>query len=63
MTAFYLIYDTQKIMGGKRVEIGIDDYILASYILYQDIIILFIKLLKILMENKERDEGKKKSKK
>ena len=34
LAAFYLIYDTQLIMGGKRLEIGIDDYILASFVLY-----------------------------
>ena len=45
--SFYLIYDTQLIMGGKRYEIDIDDYILGAIILYTDIITIFIYLLKI----------------
>ena len=45
--SFYLIIDTQLIMGGKRYEIEIDDYILAAIILYTDIITIFIYLLRI----------------
>lgn len=45
--SFYLLFDTQLIMGGKRYEIGIDDYIMAAMILYLDIINIFLELLKI----------------
>ncbi len=40
--SFYLLFDTQLIMGGKRYEIGIDDYIMATMILYLDIINIFL---------------------
>jgi FtsH-binding integral membrane protein len=44
----YLIYDTQLIVGNKELQLSIDDYILASFMLYTDIINLFINLLQIL---------------
>jgi len=43
--SFYLLFDTQLIMGGKRYEIEIDDYIIGAIILYTDIITNFIYLL------------------
>ena len=49
-------------MGGKRAEIGIDDYIMASFILYSDIIMIFLKILKILSEMSEKKEDKEKKK-
>jgi protein lifeguard len=45
--SFYLLFDTQLIMGGKRYEIEIDDYIVGAIILYTDIITIFIYLLRI----------------
>ena len=52
---FYLVYDTQLIMGGKSYEISMDDYIfgkisliLAAVMLYIDIIQLFLEILKLL---------------
>ena len=45
--SIYLIVDTQLIMGGKRYEIEIDDYILGAIILYTDIIMLFLYLLQL----------------
>jgi len=45
--SFYLLFDTQLIMGGKRYSIDIDDYIMAAMILYLDIINIFLQLLKI----------------
>jgi FtsH-binding integral membrane protein len=45
--SFYLLFDTQLIMGGKRYQIDIDDYIMAAMILYLDIINIFLQLLKI----------------
>jgi FtsH-binding integral membrane protein len=47
--SFYIIYDTQMIMGGKRrYQMSIDSYILASVLLYLDIINLFLEILKLL---------------
>lgn len=46
---FYLIYDTQLIMGGKAHGLSIDDYILGAMIIYIDIMILFLRILRILM--------------
>ena len=45
---FYLIVDTQMIMGGKNVELSIDEYILAAMMLYIDIIQIFLYLLRFL---------------
>ena len=41
----FLIFDTQLILGGKRYQIDIDDYILGAFILYTDIIMIFLYLL------------------
>ena len=53
--SFYLIYDTQLIIGGEDhyAKIGNDDYILGAIILYLDIINLFIYILQILSSNKD----------
>ncbi len=44
---FYIIFDTQLILGKGRYQIGMDDYILGAVIIYIDIINLFLELLKI----------------
>jgi len=46
--AIYLVFDTQLIMGGKRFQLEIDDYIIAALQLYLDVIILFLEILKLL---------------
>ena len=43
----FLIYDTQMIAGGRKYELSLDDYIIGALILYMDIIILFLEILKI----------------
>jgi protein lifeguard len=48
-----LIIDTQLILGGKNVELTMDNFVLGAVILYIDIVQLFIEILKII--------GKKKS--
>ena len=45
---FYLIVDTQMIMGGKNIELSIDEYVLAAMLLYIDIIQIFLYLLRFL---------------
>lgn len=48
--SFYIIYDTQLIVGGshKRYQFGIDEYCFAALNLYMDIINLFLGLLRIV---------------
>jgi len=45
--SFYLIYDTQLIMGGKRYGLDMDDYIIAAIIIYLDIIMIFLYILSL----------------
>lgn len=42
---FYLVFDTQLILGGKRYELDKEDYIFGAVILYLDIINIFLYLL------------------
>jgi len=48
--SFYIVYDTQLIMGGKhqKVQFGVDDYVFAALNIYLDIINLFISLLQLM---------------
>ena len=51
--SIYIIIDTQMIVGGKnRFQIDEDRYILASVILYLDIINLFLEILRLMGDNK-----------
>ena len=48
LLAVYIVYDTQLIIGNNsKLKFSIDDYILASFCLYLDIVNLFIRLLHI----------------
>jgi FtsH-binding integral membrane protein len=53
--SFYLIFDTQLIIGGedRYAKIGNDDYILASIMLYLDIINIFLFIVDILSASKD----------
>lgn len=44
----YIIYDTQLIMGKGELKLEIDDYILGAFMLYVDIVNLFLYLLELL---------------
>lgn len=48
--SFYIIYDTQLIVGGrhKRHEFTVDDYVFAALNLYLDIINLFMDILSLV---------------
>uniref|UniRef100_A0A336LQ22 CSON000213 protein n=1 Tax=Culicoides sonorensis TaxID=179676 RepID=A0A336LQ22_CULSO len=47
--SFYLIYDTQKMMGGEhKYSISPEEYIFAALNLYLDIINLFLHILRII---------------
>jgi len=51
--SFYIVYDTQLIVGGKHErQFGIDDYCMAAISLYMDIIQLFLFLLQLFGERK-----------
>ena len=43
----YLIFDTQLIAGGRRHELSIDDYVVGAMLIYTDIMMIFLELLKI----------------
>lgn len=47
--SFYIVYDTQLIVGGKHKKhsFGVDDYVFAALNIYLDIINLFVYLLQI----------------
>ena len=45
---FYLIYDTQLIIGRFENKLSLDDYVLGAIMLYVDIIRIFLEILKIL---------------
>jgi len=51
---FYIIFDTQLIVGGshKQHEFGVDDYCFAVLTLYLDIINLFLNLLSLFGEGR-----------
>ena len=44
----YLIYDTQLIAGGHEYSLTYDEYIVGAMLIYVDIMMLFIELLRIL---------------
>lgn len=47
--SIYLIYDTQLIIGGDHhYKLSLDDYIIGALIIYTDIILLFLRILRIL---------------
>eukprot|EP00933_Yihiella_yeosuensis_P079368 TRINITY_DN918_c0_g1_i4.p1 TRINITY_DN918_c0_g1~~TRINITY_DN918_c0_g1_i4.p1 ORF type:complete len:270 (-),score=37.82 TRINITY_DN918_c0_g1_i4:333-1142(-) len=50
--SFYLVFDTQMIIGGKHTQFqfSIDDYCMAAIALYLDIIQLFIHILQLIGE-------------
>jgi len=45
--SFYLIYDTQMIMGKGQLRLGVDDYVYGALQLYLDIIQLFLYILQL----------------
>mmetsp|Transcript_28501 Transcript_28501/g.81630 ORF Transcript_28501/g.81630 Transcript_28501/m.81630 type:complete len:276 (+) Transcript_28501:86-913(+) len=45
---FYIIYDTQMVVGGKKHEISVDDYVEATIELYLDVINMFMFLLELM---------------
>jgi len=58
--SFYIVYDTQLIMGGqhKKHQFSIDEYVWAALNIYLDIINLFIKVLQLMGEKKDKKNKK-----
>ena len=46
--SLYLVYDVQLIAGGRKYELGPDDYIPAALAVYLDIINLFLFILRLV---------------
>ncbi len=44
---FFLIYDTQLLAGGHKYSLDLDEYILGAMMIYIDIIMIFVELLKL----------------
>ena len=44
----FLIYDTQLIAGGGKWKLSYDDYVVGALLLYVDIMMLFLEILKLL---------------
>ena len=53
LTSIYLIFDTQLVIGEKKNFISMDLYILAALTIYIDIIVLFIRILRIFGTKKK----------
>merc|ERR1719343_1370915 len=57
---FYIVYDTQLIIGGShKVQFSIDDYCFAALNLYLDVINLFQQILRLLGDQKKDKKDKK----
>ena len=52
MYGLYLVHDTQLIAGDKKYALGYDDYIIGALIIYIDIVMLFLELLKVFGDKK-----------
>ena len=48
--SFYIIYDTQLILGRQTIKYKPDDYMIASINLYLDIINMFVYILEMINE-------------
>nr|CAI5853163.1 unnamed protein product [Callosobruchus analis] len=48
LLSMFLMYDTQQVVGGKRIQLSTEEYILGALTLYIDIITIFILLLDII---------------
>ncbi len=44
----YIVIDTQLIVGGKTIQLDIDDYYTGAMLLYVDIISIFLYILQLL---------------
>ena len=49
----YLVIDTQMIMGGRTIELSVDEDYVAALLLYIDIIMIFLYIMKLFGQNEE----------
>ena len=47
----YLVIDTQMIIGGRTIQLSLDEEYIGAMMLYIDIIMIFIYLLQLLKGN------------
>ena len=45
--SLFLVYDTQRIMGGKKHSISPEEHIFASITIYIDVVYIFLAILGI----------------
>lgn len=48
LMGLFIIYDLQLIVGGRKHQYDIDDYIVAAMNLYVDVMMMFVEILKLL---------------
>ncbi|CAH1992355.1 unnamed protein product [Acanthoscelides obtectus] len=46
--SMYLLYDMQKILGGRRIQLLPNEYILGAITLYTDIVVIFLNLFCVI---------------
>ena len=46
--SYYLVIDTQLIMGDRKYQMKLDNYLMGATLLYANIVGLFLNLLRIL---------------
>ena len=60
ISSCYLLIDLHLVMNNKNQMLTLDDHVLASLMIYTDLIRLFIKILEIMDKLNKKDEKKKK---
>jgi protein lifeguard len=45
--SFFLIYDTQQIMGGKKYSISPEEHVFGAISLYVDVVYIFLAILNL----------------
>jgi len=58
IACFYILFDTQMLLGNSSCKFDLDDYILAALNIYLDFVKLFLELLKLLdkLSDKKKDD-------
>ena len=46
----YLVFDIQLIAGGRSHELSLDDYVIGALLIYVDIMMIFLELLRLFGE-------------
>lgn len=58
MAGLYFIYDVKLLMGRDRFSLTLDDYVRGAMHLYIDVVRIFINILQLMAEKKEREKEK-----